>query len=457
MLSLRDKIYYSICRFGSTILLNIVFVATFWMYTNEVELDPILNGIGNAVGKIVIGISSLIFGYLSDRVSKNRFGRRKFFIWTGAPALAFSFVMLFTPHYLIPNGGQITKFIWLIVWNSLFHLFYGYLLIPYQSMLPEITTENERVQVSALMNTVNLIGSALGSGFVLIMSGLIYEQGGIEGYAGKILLIFAIVFAVIEMLFFLPALLSIKEKEVEEHKRDLITELKTTLKNRHYVTYVVSFTILNVGVTILTVLMISFIEQVLGVENSLEKFAFSAIMFLFIILGFIFWSFTSKKIGKKWSLLIAFSALVIWMPLSIFVGKVPFIPPNFQGYIFGGGAIFSISAAYLFPYAILADFADKDERDTRQNRAGLYTGFKSLPFNIAQATGYIIAGYLKFLSMQEKLSLMWLGPIVTIFLIFAIPIIWLGDFDPFMKTQEIKISNVFRMIFQKESNDSKKE
>ncbi|MCE7741561.1 MAG: MFS transporter [Candidatus Heimdallarchaeota archaeon] len=477
MLTNRQKMYYAMCRFGSTILLNVVLVATFWMYTNQVELDPILNGVGNAVGKLVIGISSVVFGYLSDSLSssKARLGRRKLFIWTGAPILAFSFVMLFTPQFFIPDGGQTIKFIWLLAWNATFHLFYGYLLIPFQSWMPEITTEEERVQVSGLQNTVNLIGSAVGSGFVLIMSGFISKDPeGITGTAGTYLLIFALAFAVIEILFFLPALLKIKEKKIVHEKRKMFEEMKVALRNRNYMIWVGSFTILNVGVTLLTALLIDFLEKVLGVVSAMQKFLFGVSMFLVIIVSFIFWTRFSKRYGKKWSLIFSFSFLLLWMPLTPLVGRIPGIPPIVQGYVFGIVALFGMSSAYLFPYAILADFADADERKTAKNRSGMYTGFKSLPFNIAQAAGFILAGFLRGWSKERilgyagdgfvgnwidnvgetiNIGLLWLGPIVTIFLFLAIPIIWQGDFDPFMKDEMVKKTSIFKQIFNK--NNSK--
>jgi len=478
MLTTRQKFYYAIGRFGSTILLNVVFIATFWMYTNQVELDPILNGVGNAVGKIVIGISSLVFGYLSDSLSssKAKLGRRKFFIWTGAPVLAFSFVMLFTPQFFIPAGSQIMKFVWLLVWNATFHLFYGYLLIPFQSWMPEITTDEERVQVSALQNSVNLVGSAVGSGFVLIMSGFISKDPeGINGTAGTYLLIFALVFAAIEIIFFLPALLKIKEKKIIHEKRKIFEEMKVTMRNRNYMIWVGGFTILNVGVTLLTALLIDFLEKVLGVVSAIQKTLFGIIMFLVIIVSFIFWSRFSKRYGKKWSLIFSFSFLLLWMPLTPLVGRIPGIPPIVQGYVFGVIALFGMSSAYLFPYAILADFADADERKTSQNRSGMYAGFKSLPFNIAQASGFILAGFLRSWSKERilgyagvgfvenwienvsegtvSLGLLWLGPIVTIFLFLAIPIIWQGDFDPFMKDERVKKTSIFKQVFNR--NNSK--
>ncbi|MCK5140933.1 MAG: MFS transporter, partial [Candidatus Heimdallarchaeota archaeon] len=161
MLTLRQKFYYGICRFGTTILLNVVFLVTFWMYNSDtVDLDPMLNGIGNAVGKLVIGLSSFFFGFLSDSLSSStaKYGRRKLFIWIGAPLLGLSFTMLFIPHFIIPDGSQTVLFLWLLIWNSLFHFFYGFLLTPYQSWLPELTKPEERVGVSAIMNVTNLAG-----------------------------------------------------------------------------------------------------------------------------------------------------------------------------------------------------------------------------------------------------------------------------------------------------------
>ncbi|NIU86068.1 MAG: hypothetical protein GWN56_01825, partial [Nitrosopumilaceae archaeon] len=78
----------------------------FWAYIYIFEIPPELSGIGNAVGKIAIAFSGFFFGYLSDAIdpSKRKLGRRKLFIWIGAPLLAFSFVMLFTPHLFIPVG-----------------------------------------------------------------------------------------------------------------------------------------------------------------------------------------------------------------------------------------------------------------------------------------------------------------------------------------------------------------
>ena len=438
MLTLSQKVSYGICRLGTTILLNIVTVFTFWAYKDIFEIPPELSGIGNAVGKIAIAFSGFFFGYLSDAIdpSKRKLGRRKLFIWIGAPLLAFSFVMLFTPHLFIPVGRSTMRFIWLMIWNSMFHLFYGFLLTPFQSWMPEITSAEERINVSAIQNVANITASLIGTGYTLLISDYYTQAGTLDTRTGILMLVFALIFGIIEVVLFLPALLKIKEKKVPFVKRNLKEEISITLKNRNYVIYMISFTIMWTGVIIITAMILDFIRIVLGFESTQDTMIFAAVMFLALVAGFILWSYVGNKIGKKKTLIIGFSCIMIWMPLTPLIGKIPRIPLSVQAYIFGIGAVIGTSAAFIFGYAIISDFADKDERETSQNRAGIYTGFKNIPINIGQASGFIIAGYLA--GWKDNLGLTWLGPNAIIFLVVAFPIFLLGNYDPFLNQEKIE-------------------
>ena len=125
-LSTGQKIAYGICRFGTSIFMNVATLATVWIYDNVFGLKdvPYMNATAVAIGKIIIAFSGFIFGYISDIIPGKKVGRRKFFIWTGAPLLALSFVMLFIPHLFLSPGQTIGVFVWLLVWNSMFNLFY---------------------------------------------------------------------------------------------------------------------------------------------------------------------------------------------------------------------------------------------------------------------------------------------------------------------------------------------
>ena len=60
-----EKVIYGSGRFGSSLLLQLVGFLTFYLYFEIFMLDPILNGVANAFGKLTIAFSSFYFGFLS--------------------------------------------------------------------------------------------------------------------------------------------------------------------------------------------------------------------------------------------------------------------------------------------------------------------------------------------------------------------------------------------------------
>ncbi|MBY8999545.1 MAG: MFS transporter [Candidatus Heimdallarchaeota archaeon] len=428
MLSKRQKVFYGMCRFGTSIFMQVVTLATIYIYANHFELSQDLNAIGNAVGKIVIAFSGFIFGYISDILPSSKFGRRKIFIWTGAPLLALSFVMLFIPHLFIPIGDNTSVFVWLLIWISLFNLFYGYLLTPYQSWMPEITTEEDRVNVSGYQNTSNLIATVGGLAFVFIIAGGLSEEGISSSY-GTFLIFAIIAFAVIEVLMFLPMLLTIEERQVERKERNILREFKVVLKNKNYVIWFIAQGIYSIGLTILLSLTLD-LMGFMGLSGIQDFSIFGVLMFGMVIVSFVFWTRLSKKIGKKWSLIIGFACVIVVLPCTLFVAEIPY---NIGGYLFGFLLGIGLSVSYLFPYAIIGDIADEDERLTKESRAGMYTGFNSIPLNIFQALALLIIPLIYDPNNPiAGVGLQWLGPIAAGFILLSIPVLWLGNFDPFM-------------------------
>ncbi|MEX2715360.1 MAG: MFS transporter [Candidatus Sigynarchaeota archaeon] len=80
---------------GSSLLLDLVTLLVFFVYIDVYHLNSILDGIGNALGKIAIAVSGIMMGYISDQFPSNVLGRRKPFLIIGAPMLGISFIMLF--------------------------------------------------------------------------------------------------------------------------------------------------------------------------------------------------------------------------------------------------------------------------------------------------------------------------------------------------------------------------
>ncbi len=364
--------------------------------------------------------------------------------------------MLFIPHYFIPLDKDILVFVWLLIWNSLFNLFYGYLTTPFQAWMPEVTTESDRVGMSGIQNTSNLIATIGGLAFAFVFSGMldtkVKEVGPVDAIfseLGLILLVVVIVFAVIEVVAFLPVLLKVKEEPVVRKERNILREFKVVLSNKNYVLWFITQGIYSMGLTLFTALTFNLISF-LGLTGIADFAIFAAAMFGTTMLSFIFWEKTSKKIGKRIDLFISYGCLIIILPLTLVLGKIPLIPDNIETFAFGILLGFGLSTTYLFPNAIIGDLADEDERSTKESRAGMYTGFNSIPLNIFQAMAFLLVPLIHFphssgvrsilsdevlpvfLKFRSGIGLQWLGPIVAVFFLLSLPTIYFANFDPFL-------------------------
>jgi Na+/melibiose symporter-like transporter len=395
-----------------------------FFYFTYLDLAGSLTAIGAAVGKIWLALSGFSFGYLSDNLSPDtRGGRRKVFMWIGAPGLAISFILLFSPHLLFPHTNM---FLWLLVWTSMFHIFYGFLLIPYQSWMPEITNEQERVDLSVYQNTANILAAGSGLGFVLFVTGYLENNDGIDGNGAYILVVGVIIIAIIEMGAFLPTLLSIAERKVKNNQKNFVQEFKVVLGNNNYVKWIIIQGIISVGMAIINALTMAYITEILGFSKMIDFISFGVVLFGTTIACFVFWRKLAHRIGKRKTLIVALIWLILILPTTLIIGNNSFLPLKTQGFIFGMNVAGGLSAYYLLPYPILADIADLDERVTGTSRAGFYTGFNFIPLNLFQSVGLLIAGNL----IDERLT--WFGPVSALFIIITIPILLRANFDPFL-------------------------
>ena len=414
-----NKIFYGLGRLGSTVLLSLVTLATIYVYTDYYNVPATLNGIANGIGKVVIAFSGFIMGYISDRTVHPRLGRRKPFITVGSFFLAFSFVMLFIPTYFIPITAQFIVFIYETVFVSAFNFFYGFLLTPYQAWLPEITEPHERVEVSNYENTFNLLGNIIG---IIFSFGLdLFLELGLE------LIQLVVVFGVLEIFCYIPASIRIREPEKYIKVPNLWREMKIVLKNRNYVTWIFARGLMSVAIAFVTSFVLLYASEVLQF-GGIDTLYFAAILLIVVVTFFNVWHQLSKRWKIRKTMTLAVLILIIALPLSWVIGRVPMpIDLKIQGYIFIALASVGIAGFWLFPYAIVANIAHADEIITGESRAGMYTGFESIPLNIFQAFSLAIGGYIW--DLPGIGHYIW-GPFYTIFLIIGLIIFQWVETDP---------------------------
>jgi glycoside/pentoside/hexuronide:cation symporter, GPH family len=102
-LSVRTKLLYGVGDVGNAVVNSAVQFFLLIFYTDAALLSPALVGSAPFVGKLWDAINDPIAGWLTDRMSSPRFGKRRVFMIFGAVRLAISIMLLwFVPQGLSP-------------------------------------------------------------------------------------------------------------------------------------------------------------------------------------------------------------------------------------------------------------------------------------------------------------------------------------------------------------------
>ena len=402
-------------RLGSSALLSLIDLATFWLYLDYFGLGGILTGVAFAIGKLVIAFFGWYFGYLSDITKSQRWGRRRPSILAGSLLLAFSTVMLFIPDHFVPINDQWLMFLYATFFLSLANLSYGLLSTPYMAWLAEIADPQERVEVSAYQNVfgmgAQIVGTLAGFALPVLMA---------SGESQAFFLLLAL--AIIEVVLYTPALIKIREKDRPIPKPDVRREISVVLSNKNYLYWFTLQGLMSMPTAILASLIMTYLQKVLDVTGT-GFMIIGALMLFMTILLFPVWAKLSQRVGKKRPLEASILILILSLPLTLILGQ-PFlssIPSMVQGALFISLFGVGISGWYLLPNPVTADMAQEDEIQGGEARAGSYNGLISIPLNVLQALARFIAGFIADLpavaGQSYSMGLIVWGPISSVLLI----------------------------------------
>jgi GPH family glycoside/pentoside/hexuronide:cation symporter len=411
------KLWYGIAPFGAQISLRLLEMAPIYLYVTAFLLQGLFAGIAAGLGKVAIMVSQFTAGYTSDRTKSKRLGRRKPFILVGTPLLALSLIMLFMPMYFLTAGDQMPLFLYMTLWVCMANFWYGWFSTPYSSWLPELTEPEERTGVSAILNTTNMIGNAVGFIIAFLLPPLI-----IAG-AWSTVLTLTIVIGLMQILFYLPALKTLIEPpEKRLEISSLRRELSVVTGNHNYLWYLLATGLISVSIISIQALVLGFVQNVLLFTNFTDYALFGGVFVIIIIFSFIIWRKAAGSSRKGKSLTVAMILLALTLPISRFIGPGIPLPLDVQGYLYVGFAAVGLSGFALITIVIISDIAQEDEIRTGEARAGMYMGFNSIPLNTFQVFGFILAGI-----FQDKTifppnaveGLRWFGPVLAIFIVLG--------------------------------------
>jgi GPH family glycoside/pentoside/hexuronide:cation symporter len=425
VLTKKQKFVYGFARFGSTIFMGLYDFASFYIYWDVFKLDPALAGIMGAAGKITIMIASYIVGFISDSIW-TRLGRRKPFILTGAPMLALSGFLHFTPIYFLTSIDQSSLFLWGVGTSVLFHIFYAWLLTPYQAWLPEISEPHERIDISMIQNLSNIFGQVVSTvtsflAKILVASGLLTPLMGL--------------YALVLVALFTPQVFILPVERKTETIRPSLRDFLTVFRYPEYMKWMGVRGLMSASVQMLSISIVAYIEYVIGVEKTLASASFGLILVLFVAGAFPLWSRLGKTRGKGYALSLAITVLVVTLlltPVPHFINETAL--KILFGYLIVAVGAVAVSAYVLFPYAVLADLAHWYQERTGENRAGLFTGFEGIPINIFESLAYLVTGCIMSLPNVNgyTMGLILWGPIGAFFALIALLLLKKTNIDPFL-------------------------
>ncbi|MFW9848279.1 MAG: MFS transporter [Candidatus Thorarchaeota archaeon] len=460
LLSTFKKFVYGIGRFGSSLLLTVTDLTVFYIYGALFELSWLLSGIALSLSYVVIGLTHWLTGYISDQVDTG-LGRRKPFVIFGAPGLAIATFMLFIPNWFMNTSDstiELLVFGYYTLFICLTKFFYAFLLTAFQAWMPEITDENDRPIVSSLQNTSNWIGTGLGiaMGILAVYLFAVGPPAGLSELGTSLLLAFCI----IEVLFFIPSIIWIREgPDIVIPTRSLVNETMVALRNRDYVGWMLSISFLSFAFTAITAQIIGFAQNVLLLD-SIDKLLLPALALVISIMVFLYiWIIAINRLGKGRSLILSMVILAIMLIDLPFLAQLShYVSPIAIGIVIFIPMAACMAVYYLLSYIVTADIAHVDELKTGQNRAGIYEGFKGVPFNFSQALSALLLGIIMDYSFHATGSnvfgLTWWAPIFAPFLLLGALLLNYIDIDP--DFESLKTIAVLKKPVKKKKKATKK-
>jgi glycoside/pentoside/hexuronide:cation symporter, GPH family len=403
-LPFNKQIAYACGMIGWSIMSNIIIVMLpyFYLPPSGSGLAPfvpqlLLFGVLNimsviaASGRLVDAVFDPFIASLSDK-SNNKNGRRIPFMKFGILPTAIFCGLTFFP---LVKAESMYNAYWLAFTLVCFFMGFTTYIIPYNALLPELTnTAAERVKLSSFQQVGFVIGiiiSAMVNNFADLVqrffnvpnrdSAVQYTIWGLCAFAAIIMLV---------------PVLAIDERKYIVNKKPaalpILQSIRKTFSQRNFKYYLISDFSFYMALSIISSGLLFFVTVLLHLPASMG----GLLMGVMVITSLMFYpliNYLSKKIGKKPIVLFSFALLSIIFVAIYFLGKFP-LPPKVQVYALVLGAAFPLASLGILPNAILAEIAEKDAKETGENREGMFFAVKFLFVKLGQTLGIALFAFL---------------------------------------------------------------
>lgn len=384
-MTLGSKFRYGLADMGFALITSAMQFFLLFYYTDVAGIDPGLAGLALMVGKLTWdAVNDPLFGYWSDR-TRSRFGRRRIYMLIGAVPLGIAaWIMFSLPKGLTGAGAFFAVLLsfWLV------DSFHTMTTTPYYALTPELTRDySERASLTSIRMVFSVFGYILGAALTTILAGIFQGTGMNMQQAWSTT---GAVFGVVVIITTLVTTFSIKESPElvgEPSKLPPIKAVLTSFKNKPFIILMVAFILSSFSFTILTALVPYFIQYQLNMPDQVSFVLLAMLVSIGVFL--IPAKLVSDRINKgpAYALGLFIASLAVMTSFFLPRGETPLI------YVVAAVAGMGFSAQWVFPWSMLPDVIEYDEKMTGERREGIYYGLWAFLSKFTGALGIAVSGW----------------------------------------------------------------
>ena len=338
-----------------------------------------------AFGRVFDAITDPLIASFSDRC-KSKAGRRIPFMRAAAIPFALACVLAFWSPIGHESWGNAA---FLFVMLMLFYLFMTMYCTPYNALIPELGSDQKtRMAISTSISFTYIAGMAVAYVAPVIWGAL--QGAGLERVTA-VRVTFTVIAAIGLVCMFVPVF-TIRERDyvtVVPSESTAMRSLAATFRNKDFRVFVASDIAYFLGITMFQTALPFFVTTLLHLEESMSTVYF-VLMTALSVLFYIPINKLTPRFGKKKLILFAFCVFTLSFVYTAFFGESLPIPAAVQGYILCAVAAPAMAIFGILPQAVVADIAECDALETRENRSGMFYAARTFAFKMGQSIAMLL-------------------------------------------------------------------
>ena len=373
-------------------------VITFVTTATYTFLGLTIIGVITALGRIVDAVTDPWIAGASDKC-KHRLGKRIPFMRYSAIPFALVTVLIFCCPV---RGESVWNIVWLAATMVIFYICMTAYCTPYNALIPVLGREQkDRMDISTYISLTYIVGTGIAFSGKMIWEALVGFTGWDYYLCARLVLGVLAAIALVCML--LPAFMrNEKDYDVSEPvKENTFKSLGKTFKNKQFRIFVLADILYWVGITIFNTGFIFYVENLLQLDMYMVLFVF---MTLITFICYIPVNALAKKFGKKKLLIVGFILFAFAFLVSVFAGKIAFIPNLVYGFIICVLVGVPLSILGVIPQAIVADIAEADNAETGENHDAMFYAARTFAFKLGQSIAMVVFTSLAVISQFTDIN-----------------------------------------------------